>query len=76
MSSKLKIAYHIKHEQGREKPYWNRIGKAFQNANGSINLILEYMPLPVIIDGKVQEMVINIQDYVPKEKSEGDSFKE
>lgn len=74
--SKLKIAYHIKPEEGRDKPYWNRIGKAFTNANGSINLMLEYLPLPTIIDGKIQPMVINIQDYVPKEKTEGESFKE
>lgn len=80
--SKLKIAYHIKHEEGREKPFFNRIGRAFVNQNGSINLLLDYLPLPTIKKekgsqtGEVFEMVINIQDYKPKESSDGDSFSE
>ena len=75
--SKLKIAYHIKHEEGREKPFFNRIGRAFENRNGSLNLILDYLPLPTVKkDGTSYEMVINIQDYKPKEKNEGDSFSE
>ncbi len=79
---KLKIAYHIKHEEGREKPFFNRIGRAFVNRNGSINLFLDYLPLPTIkkdkdsSTGEVYEMVINIQDYVPKEKTDGDSCSE
>jgi hypothetical protein len=75
--SKLKIAYHIKHEEGREKPFFNRIGRAFTNKNGSINLLLDYLPLPTVKkDGTVYEVVINIQDYQPKEKTDGDSFSE
>jgi hypothetical protein len=74
--AKFKVAYHIKKEEGREKPFFNRIGVAFVNKNGSLNLHLEYLPLPVIIDGKIEPMVINIQDYVPREKKEGESFSE
>lgn len=75
--SKLKIAYHIKHEEGREKPFFNRIGRAFVNRNGSLNLLLDYLPLPTVKkDGTSFEMVINIQDYEPKEKKEEESFSE
>lgn len=73
----MKIAYHIQHVEGKEKPFWNRIGVAWVNGNGSINLKLEYLPLPTVKkDGTVAEMVINIQDYEPKEKTEGESFSE
>lgn len=76
-ASKLKIAYHIKKEEGREKPFFNRVGKAFLNKDGSLNLILEYLPLPVVDkEGLMDPITINIRDYVPKEKTEGDSFSE
>lgn len=75
--SKLKIAYHIKKEEGRDKPFFNRIGRAFQNKDGSINVILDYLPLPVVNkDGTVEQMTINVRDYEPKEKRESDSFSE
>lgn len=75
--SVLKIAYHIKKEEGRDKPFFNRVGRAFLNKDGSINLLMEYLPLPVVNkDGSVEQMTINIRDYVPKEKTEGDSFSE
>lgn len=75
--SKLKIAYHIRKEEGRDKPFFNRVGKAFTNRDGSINLLLESMPLPVVNkDGTVEQMVINIRDYEPREKTESDSFSE
>lgn len=74
-ASKLKIAYHIRKEEGRDKPFFNRVGKAFTNKDGSLNLKLECLPLPVVNkDGTVEEMVINIRDYVPKEAKDGDSF--
>lgn len=73
----LKIAYHIKKEEGREKAFFNRIGKAWVNKDGSINLFLDYLPLPTVSkDGKVEQMTINIRDYEPKEKKEADSFGE
>lgn len=75
--SALKIAYHIKREEGREKPFFNRIGRAYVNKDQSLNLFLEYLPLPTVKkDGSVEELVINIRDYVPKEKTESDSFSE
>lgn len=77
MAAKLKIAYHIKKEEGRDKPFFNRIGKAFVNKDGSLNLILEYLPLPTVDrEGLSDPMTINIRDYEPKEKKEADSFSE
>ena len=74
---KLKIAYHIKNEEGRDKPFFNRIGRAFTNRDGSINVFLDYLPLPTVKkDGSVEQMTINIRDYVPKEKTDSDSFSE
>lgn len=34
----------------KEKALWTKIGSAFVNSNGSINVFLNYMP----IDGKIQ----------------------
>lgn len=76
-AAKLKIAYHIKKEEDRDKPFFNRIGRAFVNRDGSLNLILDYLPMPTVKkDGTVEPMVINIQDYKPKEKTESDGFSE
>lgn len=75
--STLKIAYHIKKEEGRDKPYFNRIGKAFTNKDGSLNLLLEYVPLPVVNkNGTVEQLTINIRDYEPREKKDEESFGE
>ena len=76
-AAKLKIAYHIKKEEGREKSFFNRIGVAFVNKDGSLNLMLEYLPLPTVNkDGTVEPMTINIRDYEPKEKKDAESFGE
>lgn len=75
--AQLKIAYHIRKEEGRDKPFFNRVGRAFVNKDGSLNLFLEAIPLPVVNkNGTVEELVINIRDYEPKEKAEGESFSE
>ena len=76
-AAKLKIAYHIRKEEGRDKPFFNRVGKAFVNKDGSLNLLLECLPLPVVNkDGTVEQTTINIRDYVPKEKKDEESFGE
>lgn len=75
--SVLKIAYHIKKEEGRDKPFFNRIGRAFVNKDGSLNLLLDYIPMPVVNkNGTVEQLTINIRDYEPKEKRDSDSFSE
>ena len=55
-SSKMKIVYVITQRNG--KSYWNRIGVAFVNSDGSINVRLEAFP----VSGEMQ-----IRDYVPRD---------
>lgn len=75
--AQLKIAYHIRKEEGQEKPFFNRVGRAFENKDKSINVFLDYLPLPVVNkDGTVEQLVINVRDYVPKEKKDEESFGE
>ena len=45
-----------------EKSYWNRIGTAYHNHDGSMNIILECLPR----DGKVQ-----IREQTDREKEKG-----
>jgi hypothetical protein len=59
-SSKMKIVYVITNRSG--KSYWNRIGVAFVNNDGSINVKLEAVP----VSGDMQ-----IRDYVPREETGG-----
>jgi hypothetical protein len=59
-SSKMKIAYVITEREG--KHYWNRIGVAFVNRDGSLNVRLEAIP----VKGELQ-----IRDYVPKDETAG-----
>jgi len=68
-ASKMKIVYVIS-ERGT-KSYWNRIGVAFLNSDGSINVKLDAVP----VSGELQ-----IRDYsakedthVPFSRSNGDS---
>ena len=56
--SRLKVCYVI--TQRGEKKYWNRVGVAFVNHDGSINVKLESLP----VAGELQ-----IRDYVPREES-------
>ena len=42
MNSKTKIVYCITENKGRK--YWNRVGVAFVNVDGSINVKLDAMP--------------------------------
>lgn len=56
-ASKMKIVYVIT-ERGN-KSFWNRIGAAFLNADGSINVKLDAVP----VSGELQ-----IRDYVAREE--------
>jgi hypothetical protein len=55
--SKMKIAYVVT-QRGTNK-YWTRIGAAFVNRDGSINVKLDAMP----VSGE-----IHVRDYVPREE--------
>jgi hypothetical protein len=56
---KLKIVYVISERNARK--FWNRIGVAFTNSDGSMNVKLEAIP----VSGEMQ-----IRDYVPREESQ------
>lgn len=55
--SKMKIAYVVT-QRGANK-YWTRVGAAFVNRDGSINVKLEAIP----VSGE-----IHVRDYVPREE--------
>ena len=59
-SSKVKIVYVITERAG--KSYWNRIGIAFVNHDGSLNVRLDAVP----VSGE-----LHIRDYVPRDDSQG-----
>jgi hypothetical protein len=56
--SKVKIAYTTTERNGRT--FWNRIGVAFLNKDGSMNVRLESLP----VSGEM-----HIRDLVPRELS-------
>lgn len=58
-NAKMKIVYVISQRNG--KSYWNRIGVAFVNSDGSLNVKLEAVP----VSGELQ-----IRDYVGREDGE------
>ncbi|HMR05273.1 MAG TPA: hypothetical protein PKA88_05835 [Polyangiaceae bacterium] len=60
--SKVKIVYVINERDGRN--YWNRVGVAFVNRDGSLNVKLDAIP----VNGEMQ-----IRDYVPREDSASSS---
>jgi hypothetical protein len=59
-ASKMKVAYVIIDRNGRK--FWNRIGVAFINSDGSMNVKLEAIP----VSGELQ-----IRDYVPRDEVAG-----
>jgi hypothetical protein len=60
----MKIAYVITTRNGRN--FWNRVGVAFVNNDGSINVKLEAMP----VNGEIQ-----IRDYVAKDEVTGTTLR-
>jgi hypothetical protein len=63
--SKMKIVYVITTREGKEpggdaKKFWNRVGVAFVNSDGSLNVKLEALP----VSGELQ-----IRDYVPRQET-------
>lgn len=59
-NSKMKIVYSISERGG--KNYWNRIGVAFLNSDGSLNVKLEALP----VNGE-----LHIRDFVAREDTVG-----
>jgi len=58
MDAKMKIVYVITERNGRN--YWNRVGVAFVNRDGSLNVKLEAVP----VSGEFQ-----IHDYTPRDEA-------
>ena len=56
-NSKMKVAYVIVNRNG--KKFWNRVGVAFVNSDGSINVKLEAVP----VSGEIQ-----IRDYTAEDE--------
>jgi hypothetical protein len=62
--SRLKVCYVI--TTRGDKKYWNRVGAAFLNNDGSINVKLESLP----VAGELQ-----IRDYVPRDENAGTTLR-
>lgn len=60
----MKIVYVI--TERNNKSFWNRIGVAFVNQDGSINVKLDALP----VSGEMQ-----IRDYIPREGNRHDEEK-
>jgi hypothetical protein len=45
-----------------KKTYWNRIGVAFENRDGSFNLRFDYVP------ARMGETTIQLRDFEPKQE--------
>ncbi len=39
-----KVIYGVVQREGQDKGYWTRIGTAFENNDGSLNLLFDYLP--------------------------------
>ncbi len=58
--SKMKVVYVI--SGSGERKFWNRVGVAFVNRDGSLNCKLESLP----VSGE-----LHIRDYVPRDQRAG-----
>jgi len=59
-ASKMKIVYVITERSSRK--FWNRIGVAFVNSDGSLTVKLEAIP----VSGEM-----HVRDYVPRDERDG-----
>jgi hypothetical protein len=62
--NKVKIAYTVVERNKDGRKFWVRVGAAFVNRDGSLNVRLDAMP----VNGELQ-----IRDYQPREAREGAS---
>ncbi|NNE17974.1 MAG: hypothetical protein HKN10_05790 [Myxococcales bacterium] len=62
--NKVKIAYTVVERNKDGRKFWVRVGAAFVNRDGSLNVRLDAMP----VNGELQ-----IRDYQPREAREGTS---
>jgi len=62
--NKVKIAYTVVERNKDGRKFWVRVGAAFVNRDGSLNVRLDAMP----VNGELQ-----IRDYQPREARESSS---
>lgn len=43
--SKMLTVYTIVEKQGKEKPFWIKVGACFSNRDGSMNVVLDALPI-------------------------------
>ena len=60
--NKVKIAYTVVEREKDGRQFWVRVGAAFVNRDGSLNVRLDAMP----VNGKLQ-----IRDYQPRDARDG-----
>jgi hypothetical protein len=60
--TKVKIAYTVVERNKDGRKFWVRVGAAFVNRDGSLNVRLDAMP----VNGELQ-----IRDYQPREARDG-----
>jgi hypothetical protein len=60
--NKVKIAYTVVERNKDGRKFWVRVGAAFVNRDGSLNVRLDAMP----VNGE-----LHIRDYQPREAREG-----
>ena len=62
--NKVKIAYTVVEREKDGRQFWVRVGAAFVNRDGSLNVRLDAMP----VNGKLQ-----IRDYQPRDSGDAGS---
>ena len=54
-----KVVYGIVQREGMEKSFWTRIGAAFENRDGSLNIRLDFLPASADTTLQIREPRIN-----------------
>jgi hypothetical protein len=62
-SKPYKVVYGIVQREGMEKSFWTRIGAAWENRDGSVNVKLDFLPASM-------ETTLQIRDPRPSEDSD------
>jgi hypothetical protein len=57
-----KVVYGIVKREGMDKGYWTRIGAAFENRDGSLNVKLDFLPTSTETTLQIREPRMNEED--------------
>ncbi len=61
----MKYVFNIIEREGLERPFWLKVGVAFENSDGSLNVKLDCLPL----NGKLHIRERREQDSAPSERA-------